>query len=299
MKKFYVLFLLTMVGLTASAQKEEWRLDRSYVENDSKVKLNETVYEYNENRWVSLETETNYQGLIESVTKTYYEYDEKGNESAIKVFEDDTPVEEMILTEYDEATGYPKVYLISYSGQDALGNYTGQLLPYLKYEFAEYSNGRVKKLNLYLYDETFDSYELAQSYEYAFDEQGRAVQELMSIMYEGTLYPYLYTETEYDNHDNRTKEVVQNLYAGTTTTYYTNSYDDNDCLVKVRIESSDIQVEPTTKYNFWSRFDAAGVSSIRVTKGISDWYDMNGRRLDVKPTKKGLFIQNGKKVLVK
>ena len=32
---------------------------------------------------------------------------------------------------------------------------------------------------------------------------------------------------------------------------------------------------------------------------IDNWYDLNGRRLDGKPTKKGVYIQNGKKVVVK
>ena len=30
-----------------------------------------------------------------------------------------------------------------------------------------------------------------------------------------------------------------------------------------------------------------------------DWYDLNGRKLDKMPTKKGVYIQNGKKVVVK
>ena len=32
---------------------------------------------------------------------------------------------------------------------------------------------------------------------------------------------------------------------------------------------------------------------------IDNWYDLNGRRLQGKPTKKGIYIQNGKKVVVK
>ena len=32
---------------------------------------------------------------------------------------------------------------------------------------------------------------------------------------------------------------------------------------------------------------------------IENWYDLNGRKLDGKPTKKGLYIMNGKKVVVK
>ena len=30
-----------------------------------------------------------------------------------------------------------------------------------------------------------------------------------------------------------------------------------------------------------------------------DWYDLNGRKLNAKPTTKGVYIQNGKKVVIK
>jgi hypothetical protein len=29
------------------------------------------------------------------------------------------------------------------------------------------------------------------------------------------------------------------------------------------------------------------------------WYDLSGRKLDAKPTKKGLYIHNGRKVTIK
>ena len=32
---------------------------------------------------------------------------------------------------------------------------------------------------------------------------------------------------------------------------------------------------------------------------IDGWYDLNGRKLQGKPTKKGIYIHNGKKVVVK
>ena len=46
--------------------------------------------------------------------------------------------------------------------------------------------------------------------------------------------------------------------------------------------------------------DATGVRSIdngQLT--IDNWYDLNGRKLDKMPTKKGVYIMNGKKVVVK
>ena len=32
---------------------------------------------------------------------------------------------------------------------------------------------------------------------------------------------------------------------------------------------------------------------------FSGWYDMSGHKLSAKPTKKGLYINNGKKVVIK
>ena len=44
-------------------------------------------------------------------------------------------------------------------------------------------------------------------------------------------------------------------------------------------------------------------TGIRPTPGPSlyggEWYDLSGRKLDGKPTQKGLYIHNGKKVVVK
>ena len=30
-----------------------------------------------------------------------------------------------------------------------------------------------------------------------------------------------------------------------------------------------------------------------------DWYDLNGRKLEGRPTKKGVYINNGRKVVIK
>ena len=47
--------------------------------------------------------------------------------------------------------------------------------------------------------------------------------------------------------------------------------------------------------------DTTDIDGIKVDLGQSDekWYDLQGRRLDKKPTKKGLYILNGHKVIVK
>jgi len=48
--------------------------------------------------------------------------------------------------------------------------------------------------------------------------------------------------------------------------------------------------------------EATGIGALNTKTGEFDfdgWYDMNGRKLNGKPTKKGLYINNGKKIVIK
>lgn len=47
--------------------------------------------------------------------------------------------------------------------------------------------------------------------------------------------------------------------------------------------------------------EATGVNEVIGVKEVNDgsWYDLNGRKLNGMPTKKGVYILNGKKVVVK
>ena len=51
------------------------------------------------------------------------------------------------------------------------------------------------------------------------------------------------------------------------------------------------------------RISTSGATAIATATGDSvagnDWYDLNGRRIDTAPTRKGMFIKNGKKVIIK
>ena len=59
--------------------------------------------------------------------------------------------------------------------------------------------------------------------------------------------------------------------------------------------------EPSARITLvFSDDETTGVRSIdngQLT--IDNWYDLNGRKLDKMPTKKGVYIMNGKKVVVK
>ena len=45
----------------------------------------------------------------------------------------------------------------------------------------------------------------------------------------------------------------------------------------------------------------SGVKEVKEVKEVKDntWYTLDGRKLDEKPTKKGLYIHEGRKVVIK
>jgi hypothetical protein len=56
----------------------------------------------------------------------------------------------------------------------------------------------------------------------------------------------------------------------------------------------------------WMSADALApgeATGIRTTSGPSlngeEWYDLQGRKLQGKPTKKGMYINNGRKMIIK
>ena len=45
--------------------------------------------------------------------------------------------------------------------------------------------------------------------------------------------------------------------------------------------------------------DTTSIDEVRCQMADGEWYDLQGRRLDSKPTQKGLYINNGKKIVIK
>jgi hypothetical protein len=45
--------------------------------------------------------------------------------------------------------------------------------------------------------------------------------------------------------------------------------------------------------------DASSIEKVIVNTAASAWYTLDGRKLNGKPTAKGLYINNGRKVVIK
>ena len=55
--------------------------------------------------------------------------------------------------------------------------------------------------------------------------------------------------------------------------------------------------EDDTDYYFWSNGGKTAINGMKLKGADGQWFDLSGRRLNGQPTRKGLFIQNGKKVI--
>jgi len=45
--------------------------------------------------------------------------------------------------------------------------------------------------------------------------------------------------------------------------------------------------------------DATGILTTNSTNSDNEWYSLDGRKLDGKPTQRGIYINNGNKVVIK
>ena len=77
---------------------------------------------------------------------------------------------------------------------------------------------------------------------------------------------------------------------------YENFYDADGNLEKRNVYDSG----EWTSIQYYTWGERTAIQSVKGSAASSaPWFDLNGRRLDNQPTKKGLFIRNGKKVLIK
>ena len=73
---------------------------------------------------------------------------------------------------------------------------------------------------------------------------------------------------------------------------------DGDIVLILAVHEGDVTLKGIT--NTHANSNTTGIEEVRSEEVNSEkWYDMNGRPLQSKPTKKGLYIHNGQKVVIK
>ena len=295
MKKICLSLLVVMMAMTANAQTT-WLCDSSYVVNKDGQRTAFTEYSYDNG--VLLEElntfwATSWDGQqIAEYTKTAYEYDEAGRVNKITDYEkkDDkwtvTAVED--ITQFNE-NGDPTEFIYYEANEDD----EGQLQPDSK-KVATYEGRLMTQYDLYRPNKYF--WLLFSTTKCEYNDQGLMTKRTTSREAFGITNVSSMTY-EYDTHGNVTKEVYEtDDYSFTYT--YENTYDTNDNLESVKefIDGN----EDDTEYFFWSLGGHTALKGVKVfASSASAWFDLNGRRLSGQPDRKGIFVRDGKKVMIK
>ena len=160
--------------------------------------------------------------------------------------------------------------------------------------------GRINKISEY--EKVGDNWKLITVRDYvSFNENGDLVEIIdydVATTREAFGQTYVSTYTyEYDDHGGKSKEVLESDDHNYIMTFE-NNYDANGNLIS-DTEYYNGKVD-NIAYYFYSLGGHTAIKGVKASAGAANgWFDLNGRRINGQPTKKGLYIHDGRKVLIK
>lgn len=301
MKKIYLTLLGTIFALGASAQFEwnirsgEWQVDSMYtIDKETGERMVTDVYEYNSDGTLAVmysdsqDYDYLYNDYVTERTKSVFTYD-NGRLTLVETFwlkgNDWVIMAKTEMSDHD-ALGNPRT-VIHYEADD---DDEGQMLMTTKWEVTRW--GTYEPADYKLYQIDFGTWELYNTTVSELNEEGLVIKQTHTSTLFGT--ESVSTDTyEYDEHGYVTKQESTSDF-GTHVDTYVNIYDANGNIQTVTL--FDDGQEDETDYYFWSRGGKTAIRSAKMHDSPSSWFDLGGRRLNAAPARKGLFIQNGKKV---
>lgn len=298
MKKIVLLLFGAMLALGVRAQnytKGEWRVDSVVTTTVGGKFVSREICKYNDKGLLSEIDGQEDSGSGVLNTKALYTYNDQGMTATQELYNqsgsDWVLLSKSVVTEYDSSNGMPKVIESTGSAltDQLLSGLTGSGEVKSKTVVTKWHGYQVEEEEVYMWlGGDWQKNATTVSTFNSADQMTKMVTTMSYMGYELT------TEVayEYDSHGTITKETTTSM--GTTSVAsYANEYDANDNLVKVTTDERIINY-------YWSRGGGtAGLSRIRTSEGLSQWFDLNGRRLGGKPTKQGVYIRDGKKYIVK
>ena len=304
MKKFYLTLLGTVFALGASAQFEwnirsgEWQLDSMYtIDKESGERMYTEVYEYNSDGSLAVlysdskDYDYLYNQYVTERTKTYVTYD-NGRVAKIESFllkgNDWVIMAKAELSDYD-TNGKPCTVIYYEADEDD----EGQMLPSAKWVVTKW--GSMEPADYELFQPDFGEWVLYNKTVSELNDKGIVTKQTSTT--QGVGIEYVSTTTyEYDDHGYMIKQVNTSDFGSSEDTFV-NVYDANDNIL-TSTEFDDGK-EDQTNYYFWSKGGKSAINGLKLLKADGQWFDLSGRRLNGQPSKKGIFIQNGKKIYYK
>lgn len=292
-----------VLGVFAQAGVAGYQVDCMVTEMKGE-RMTKTTYEYNTTGLIKAEYSYSYlAGNQEPVLigRNLYFYDENGRPTYDESY--DYEDGHYVLTgsskviKYNEQNGQPcETIVYERDTEDS----SSELQPVRRIIVHKFHN---------FCDEDEETYELqngewmlVMTNHYEFDEWDNKIRAIAQALMDG-MEVNMEMNWTYDSHHNMTSAISTTTVMGmemTTTNTYTNEYDTNGCLIK-QVTTVDSQ-ESFTTYYYWSPVNSTGMKDIRRLEDVKSigntLYDLLGRKVNRQTAPKGVYVIDGKKVIV-
>jgi len=280
----------------SSAHRLE-RIERTTIDGQ---RLEKGVMEYDEEGNLSVVTQFSYgtDGNLVPQQKVEHSYNKNGllQQTDTYVFQDgisyQTERQEVLQYSF---SGQPLVVVVS----EGNGSQAG-LQPYLKQVVTGIQQDRWTDYDLYMW--LMGDWELIAQSHMDYSDDGNWTREVLTYVVYG-LNTSQVVEFSYDEHHQPVRCIEYYLEGDEQTfrleTTYKNEYDSDDCLKRMTMTSGDD--EPIVNHYFWKKEATTAVSDVPAGNVLKpdSYYDVSGRRHKEVPSKPGLYIVNGKKIMLR
>ena len=315
MKKTATTFLFGMILMvSAHAQTPSVKglnglvLDSTYTTSADGTRTSKSVFFYNSNKDVTSIEGYEYDENMSAVlsTRDEYTYQNDGYIESVNIYYKDEETRQLVLTskylysEWNEISKDPGVILIHELDEE---NPEAGIQLLRKQETFYNDNGQPVDYHLYTMNEN-DEWELVGKGNAQYNEDGLLVNQETTI-YSGIYNLQTVITYEYDSHRNVTKETsvisMSGLEMSNSTTIYENEYydDGNLKIIKSDTDRGYAEHEIEFEYYFWGNGNTTLIRSIEAAKKLAGiYFDLSGRQHQGTPTEKGIYIIEGRKVIV-
>jgi hypothetical protein len=297
MKKIGLLLFGVMLAQGVKAvqtyTKGEWRIDSVVTTTSGGSFFSREICKYNDKGLLSeiLGQEASGGDIFKS--KTIFTYNDQGMTATQEMYSqsgtDWVLLSKSVVTEYDSSNGMPKVIESTGSADSQLlGGLTGGDVK-SKTVITKWHGNQVEEEEVYMW--MGGDWQKNATTVSTFNSADQMIKMVTTMSYMGY---ELTTEVayEYDSHGTITKETTTSMGSSSVVTY-AHEYDANNNLVKTTFDNRIINY-------YWSRGGgSSGLSRVKMSEGLSQWFDLSGRRFVGKPTKQGVYIRDGKKYIIK
>ena len=314
MKKILATAAVAMMTAICAQAQSELVIDSICTARDDGLRQNKAIYVYNDSKQNTDVYNYYYFDLKNSsipldepmlTRHTVLSYDERGvlQKEMQYSYEEKNEGTLVSISEFTEWNEQAQQYAVITSHRTDELEDNSELKPRQKLVITKF-HGTVGPEELELYNMDNNDWILMGKVVYEYDGADHSVKETMDMG-----GAKMVTSYEYDDHDNVTKstvEIVQSVWGAETVTYqnevtYANTYYDDGHLRQV-VTTENGTLRQTDDY-YWGQ-GAKDPTAIKPTTIMNSQllervFTLSGSRVNGQPTRPGIYIVNGKKIVIK